>query len=165
MKHNDENRDWTPQEEPAPEQQPEQPRKAEKREQRRQSMLALRAVLAAYLVYLGYDLIKKTIQSEPTLGAKQYLYIILGVIFAVGGVYVLYDCWKTKKRREAEERELQREKLREEAERRGLLDENDSQQDGEDGWSYQPESEPQQTDEAEAEPITSWDEPSDKETK
>ena len=72
-------------------------------------------VLSAYLVYLGYDLISKTIKDEE---GGSFWYIIVGVVFAVVGVYVLIDCWKCKRQHDAEEREAQRQELQ----AKGLLD-------------------------------------------
>ena len=82
MKHREDKSAMTPQEA--------EKRKQEKRETRSQTMFALRCVLSAYLVYLGYDLISKTIKDEE---GGSFWYIIVGVVFAVVGVYVLIDCW------------------------------------------------------------------------
>lgn len=92
-----------------------QQRKTQKRETRSQTMFALRCVLSAYLIYLGYDLIHKTIQDDT---GGSFWYILVGVIFAVVGVYVLIDCWRVKRQRDAEEREEQRKELQ----AQGLLD-------------------------------------------
>ena len=109
-------------------------RKQEKRETRSQTMFALRCVLSAYLVYLGYDLISKTIKDEE---GGSFWYIIVGVVFAVVGVYVLIDCWKRKLQHDAEEREAQRQELQ----AKGLLDfdepadEEDTEPTDDDFWS------------------------------
>ena len=100
MKHHEDKSAMTPQEA--------EKRKQEKRETRSQTMFALRCVLSAYLVYLGYDLISKTIKDEE---GGSFWYIIVGVVFAVVGVYVLIDCWKCKRQHDAEEREAQRQEL------------------------------------------------------
>ena len=107
MKHREDKSAMTPQEA--------EKRKQEKRETRSQTMFALRCVLSAYLVYLGYDLISKTIKDEE---GGSFWYIIVGVVFAVVGVYVLIDCWKRKRQHDAEEREAQRQELQ----AKGLLD-------------------------------------------
>ena len=96
MKHHEDKSAITPQEA--------EKRKQEKRETRSQTMFALRCVLSAYLVYLGYDLISKTIKDEE---GGSFWYIIVGVVFAVVGVYVLIDCWKCKRQHDAEEREAE----------------------------------------------------------
>lgn len=118
----------------------EQQRKKEtKRETRAQTMLALRGVLAAYLVYLGYDLIRNTVTSEDDMGNYFYLYILVGVVFAVVGVYVLISTWKMKKKRDAEERAVKRAEL----EKKGLLNFDEDtkviEPETDDAWGYRPE--------------------------
>lgn len=126
MKHHEDKPAMTPQEA--------EKRKQEKRETRSQTMFALRCVLSAYLVYLGYDLISKTIKDEE---GGSFWYIIVGVVFAVVGVYVLIDCWKRKRQHDAEEREAQRQELQ----AKGLLDfdesadEEDTEPADDDFWS------------------------------
>lgn len=119
-------------------------KQAQRRETRGQAWFALRAVLSAYLVYLGYDLIRKTITTEEDLGGYSFLYILIGAVFAVVGVLLLINCWKIKKQRDREERELQRA----EAEAKGLLNFDEDMPVAsaaeDDDWGYRPE-EPEKT--------------------
>lgn len=118
-------------------------KKAQKRETRGQAWFALRAVLSAYLVYLGYDLIRNTITTDEDLGSYAFLYILVGVVFAVVGILLLINCWKIKKQRDREEREIQRA----EAEAKGLLDFDEdipvARAAEDDDWGYRPEDSPQ----------------------
>ena len=127
-------------------------KKAQKRETRTQAWFALRVVLSAYLVYLGYDLIRTTVTAEEEMGMSPIVTILIGVAFAAFGIYVLINCWRIKKQRDREEREIQRA----DAEAKGLLnfDEDDPEEnlplasaapvdDDDDGWGYRPEDTPE----------------------
>lgn len=123
-------------------------KKAQRRDTRGQAWFALRVVLSAYLVYLGYDLIRTTVTAEEDMGIPPIVSILIGVAFGVFGIYVLLQCWKTKKQMDREERERQRA----EAEAKGLLNFDEDKDDeslpvaaaadedeAEKGWGYRPE--------------------------
>ena len=81
-------------------------KKQAKRPQQEQTRLIIRVIAAGYLLYTAYLLIYKTIVSGDYTGSPMlYVYIGIGVLFAVAAILLLINCWRVYKAQQEQERE------------------------------------------------------------